>query len=146
MTRCLGRSCLLTFCRQACLFPLAAFHFPLWRHRRCSTKQSHIKQHFCSPAFPPASFIWRRGSSGLGQGRLSPAAAGWPSSGRVAVYIAVSCPPACRAEWRGGDQSGPGAKLGQERLVCSSGGRLRLGGRHGAEEGPGQVQEAADWD
>lgn len=68
------------------------------------------------------------------------------SSGRIGFHITASRPPACHAEWRGGDQSGPSAELGQAWLVCSSSARLRLPGRHGAEEGPREVQEATNRD
>lgn len=145
-----GRSCLLTLCNRLVYFPSQPLISPVasQTHRQTKPHQTPLlKASVSSRVFHLAPQL-----PGPGQGRLSLAAA--PVSGLasplslgcVGFHISASCPPACRAEWRGGDQNGPGAELGQVRLVCSSSARQRLPGRHGAEEDPGEVQEAANWD
>lgn len=61
MTCFLLRSCLLTFWKRLVYVPSQPLISP-WRHRLRSTEQSHIRRHFCRPAFPPASFIWHPSS------------------------------------------------------------------------------------
>lgn len=61
MTCFLLRSCLLTFWKRLVYVPSQPLISP-WRRRLRSTEQSHIRRHFCRPAFPPASFIWHPSS------------------------------------------------------------------------------------
>lgn len=151
MTCSFGRSCLLTFSKRLLYVPAQPLISPVASQTLFHKTKPHetrlLQASVSSRVFHLAPLL-----PGLGQGRLSLAAAPVSrltsplSTGRVGFHISASRPPACRAEWRGGDQSGPGAELGQARLICSASARLRLPGRHGAEEGPGEVQEAANRD